>query len=322
MTVDLTRFIFNSNNLDEGFTQSEISTLSNCGMKWNLGYNIGLRLKGGFSWALAVGSSVHDCIEQMLVSRSPNFVLQPFQYPPGTLLTPAEQDKEYYWRCVVQAMMEAFAIYYKDDWNREYDVKDIEMELDIKWQGLRLRGKIDWKMMYADLSKYIVDWKTCSRLDKGMTEEWDFRFQFMFYPWAAKQMGMDINGFMPCAIKKPELRVKIGESVETFAARVRFDMITDPDKYFYRELLPLTDGAMKHFEDVVLAPKVARLQILADPNPSLQNIQRAIALDMNTDHCQRYGAPCEFIRLCRHGWDDYGFEYETKHQKHTELTEE
>lgn len=316
----LNKFVFNPANLSEGFTQSEMTTLDNCGMLWNWRYNLGLRLKNTFSWALVVGSACHDCIEQMLAKHSAEFTLAPFQYPEGTLLTPAEKEKEYYWQCVVQAMMEAWAVYHKDDFNREYTMKDIEMELDIVWMGLRLRGKLDWKMQYDDGSKYIVDWKTCSRLDKSMAEEWDFRFQFMFYPWAAKQMGMDINGFMPSAIKKPELRQKIGESVETFAARVRFDMISDPEKYFYRELLPLTDGAMKHFETQVLAPKVARLQLLANPDPSLSDLQRAIAHNMNTDYCQRYGRPCDFIRLCRHGWDTYGFEYEQRQNKHDELT--
>lgn len=153
-----------------------------------------------------------------------------------------------------------------------------------------------------------------------MAEEWDFRFQFMFYPWAARRMGVEVNGFMPTAIKKPELRQKMGESVESFAARVRTDMIVDPEKYFYREKQIITKDAMEHFEKFVLAPKVARLQLLSNPDPSFQPFQQAIAWDMNTDYCQKYGRPCEFIRLCRHGWDKYGFEYEARPNKHEELS--
>lgn len=320
----LDKYIFNPANLTEGFTQSEISTLSNCGMLWYYRYNLGLKAKGSFSWALVVGDAVHDAIEQLLASRGEFFTLKEFRYPEGVLLTPTEREKEYYWKCVTQAMMEAYQLYWKKAGDFEYDyntLEDIEMEIDTEFQGFRLRGKLDWKMKPgAHESTFIVDHKTCSRLDKSMAEEWDFRFQFMFYPWAARRMGFEINGFMPNAIKKPELRQKMGESVEGFAARVKADMIIDPEKYFYRERQVLTKDSMEHFERRVLRPKIARLQLLANPDPALQQVQQAIAWDMNTDYCQKYGRPCEFIRLCRHGWDKFGFEFEQRPAKHEELS--
>lgn len=315
------KFRFNPANLDEGFTQSEISTLSNCGMLWNLRYNLGLRQTGVFSWALVVGDAVHDAVEQLLATRGETFTLKPFRYPTDVILSPAQLDKEQYWIGIANVMVEAYREYWKGDFDYFYEpATDIEMELDTVYEGLRLRGKLDWKMRPGvHEGFFIVDHKTCKRLDKSMAEEWDFRFQFMFYPWAAERMGHKIHGFMPNAIKKPELKVKIGESLEAHFARVRVDMLTEPEKYFYRERQVITKEAMSHFENVVLKPKIARLQLLANPDPSLQNAQIAIAHDMNTDHCQRYGAPCDYISLCRHGWEKFGWMYSQRQSKHEEL---
>jgi len=323
----LDKFVYNPANRELGFTQSEISTLSNCGMKWNLLYNHCLKKTGTFSWALVVGDAFHDAMEQLYRNRGQGFVLKEFKFPIDVILTNNQKAEEHYWRQVLQAMIEAYVIYYKDDFSRWiYTDSDVEEEICIEYMGFKLRGKIDLRFEPApNRGLHILDHKTTSKIDAEVTAGWDFRFQFMFYLWLDWKSGRNPRGFYTNAVKKPQLRRKNNgtEPVEEFAQRVRTDMIQEPEKYFYRDVLPISSGALKHFEDVVLAPKIARLQILEDSDSkyfhSAPEAQKAIALDMNTDECQRYGAPCQFIDLCRHGWDQHGFEFTQRPAKHEEL---
>lgn len=332
----LDTFTFNPANMELGFTQSELSTMSNCGMKWNLLYNHCLKRQGEFSWPLVVGDAFHDGMEQMYATRGQMCTLKDFRYPIDVILTPTQRSEEEYWRQITTILLTTYQQYYHQDFTEfEYDVEDIERTIDLDYQGFKLRGKIDLIFRpAAKQSVYIMDHKTTSRIDPNTAAGWDFRFQFMFYLWCAWKSGMvprdQLGGFYINAVKKPQLKRKANgsESLEAFVERCRLDIVTDPDKYFYRERLPLTDGALEHFETIVLAPKLARLQLITKGLQQegsvsiLKSAQKAIALDMNTDHCQFYGKPCEFLDLCRHGWDAHGFQYTQRETKHEELDTE
>jgi hypothetical protein len=217
-------------------------------------------------------------------------------------------------------MVDAYAIYYKAD-PITWDIVHVERELDVMYRGFRLRGKIDLKVKQKN-GLWIVDHKTMSRLNRDVVAGWDFRFQFMFYIWLMSMIDKDkIEGYIVNGVKKPELRVKQNETIQGFAARVREDMIANPDKYFYREEYPITKGALEHFRLEVVDPYLDKLQFIIDnpTNPLANSLMR----EKNTSECQKWGgAPCPYIDACRHGLEKMRFLYTTKPQKHEELEEQ
>lgn len=315
-TPKLVPALIHRNTISEGFTQSEISDMS-CMQRWNYRYNQRLQKPGVIRFPFIVGSAWHNAMEQFYATAGARVTVATMQPEPNDIPSLADLEEFKYWNAVLPKMMEAYAIYYKQD-AIKWKIFNIERELDVEYRGLRLRGKID---LTLDDGKgiWILDHKTTSRLMKDIVAGWDFRFQFMFYIWMLSKVEPDIQlkGYYVNAVKKPELRVKKTESLPEFAERVRYDMIVEPEKYFYREPYFITKGNLDHFEQVVVNPKQTRIQFVID-NPD-HPLSRAIIEDKNTDECQKYGgAPCEFIDLCRYGDKMKGLFVE-KDRKHLEL---
>lgn len=307
--------LIHRNTISEGFTQSEISDMS-CMQRWNNRYNQRLQKPGIIRFPFVVGSAWHGGMEQFYATKGARVHIATLQPAEGDIPSLADLEEFKYWNAVLPMMMEAYAIYYKQD-HIKWKIHSIEREMDVTYRGLRLRGKIDLTINDGS-GDWIVDHKTTSRLMKDIIAGWDFRFQFMFYIWMLSKVDpMKIKGYYVNAVKKPELRVKKTESLEEFAVRVRQDMIIEPDKYFYREPYLISKGNLDHFEQVVVNPKITRLLFVID-NPD-HPLSRAIIEDKNTDECQKYGgAPCEFIDLCRYG-NMMKALFREKERKHLEL---
>lgn len=313
--------LINPVSYSEGFTQSELSTFGACAQKWFWRYNKLFEKKGSFSFALMVGSGAHEYLEQYYRTQGKRANVATLQFEEGVIASVADYSTLDYWNLVLPAMMRAYAIYWKND-HDAWDILSVEEDVDIEWEGFRLRGKIDLEF-YSKKHKghYILDHKTAARLTKEMVAGWDFRFQFMFYLWLKTKVKSKhkLNGYFINAIKKPELRVKQNETVPAFAQRVFQDMITEPEKYFYRDRYPVTKERMQHFEDFTVRPRLRLMSMMNDPSLPFE-IRTAVAWNKNTDECQHYtGAPCPYIDLCQHGERAMGFLYETREVKHKEL---
>ena len=313
-------FTMNPERAAEGFTQSEITLMDDCGQKWYYRYHELLRKRGDFSWALLVGSAMHAALEQMYATKGERWAVPSLQFPPGTILSPAQQEKELYWTHVLPAMLTAYSQHYANEFEK-FVIEEIEEKVEVYFEGFTFRGMIDLRFHPISTDgEWIMDHKSASRLTIETTAGWDFRFQFMFYLWLKWKQGKTrLRGYFINGIKKPELRVGKKETIQAFAERVRQDMVFEPQKYFYREKLIMTADAMTHFERVVLMPKIYRLrQVTGVYGPELAG---AIVHNLNTSHCQAYGIPCEFLPLCRHG-QEMLFDYERRDHKHEELEAE
>lgn len=309
--------LINIGTVEEGFTQSEFSEMS-CMQRWNYRYNQRLQKPGRIYFPFLIGSIFHEAMEQFYTTAGARVAVATLQFEEGDVPSAGDLEEQSYWNAVLPMMVEAYCIYYKAD-PIKWKIIRVEQELDIVYRGFRLRGKIDLTITIDANGNWIVDHKTASRFNKDVIAGWDFRFQFMFYIWllSKTENPIPIKGYYVNAVKKPELRVKKNESLPEFAARVRQDMIVEPDKYFYREPYIITKDALAHFEKVVVDPKLTQLQFVID-NPD-HPLSEAIITNKNTDECQKYGgAPCEFIELCRHG-EKMKFLYRVKPQKHSEL---
>ena len=318
-------FVLNPERAAEGWTQSEITLMDDCGQKWFYRYHELLRKKGDFSWALIVGSAFHATLEQMYATQGQRWAVPTLVFPPGTVLSGQQMEKEMYWNHVLPAMCTAYSQYHASDFEK-FVVEEIEEKVEVEFMGFKFRGMIDLRFRpIAKDGQWIMDHKTASRIDTATTAGWDFRFQFMFYLWLKwKQGTVPLRGYFINGVKKPELKIKKTESLPEFAERCRQDMVFEPQKYFYREKLIMTADAMEHFERHVLMPKIIRLQMLAGQasiGEESEVIAATVARNMNTSHCQAYGIPCEFLDLCRHG-QDMMFNYERRDHKHEELEAE
>lgn len=319
---ELLEFEINPDIVDDGFTQSETTLWDNCGEAWYLRYNMMLSKKNQFSWALTYGSWIHDALEGFYKSGG-----KLKQWNPKvdlSLLKKLKQDEmESYWKAVGQAQVDVYFNHYKNDF-KHFDInpKLVETIIETEYQGVRLKGMVDLPVK-LDGGYYIMDHKTTSRIDKKVLMGWDFRFQFMFYVWLAKRQWPDlkIKGFIPNAIKKPEIKLKVNESHFEFAERVRMDMRDRCELYFWRDTCIIKKDDMDHFEREILQPKIDRLKFMLDTKVP-DKYKAAIVRNKNTDHCLRYGQPCEFLPLCQHGFAIEGFQYKRREVKHEELDAE
>lgn len=323
--IDPQQFTINPGNIAEGFTQSEMQTLDDCAEKWYLSYNLLLKKRGSFSWALTYGSWIHSALEEFYTCKGrytwePEIPMDKKKFMSAAML--ADED---YWREIGRVQMEVYASYRKKDLKILQPLQDgVEQILDIEFEGIRFKGMIDLVLFHTlHNGNFIMDHKTCSRIDKQTTMGWDFRFQFMFYSWLAwkKWPDLKIKGTLINAIKKPGLQRKQGESIQAFGQRVNFDMLEKPEAYFYRERLLLTKGALQRFEDTILRPKINRIKLFRDPKIS-DETKFAILRNKNTGHCLAYGQACPFLACCQHGTEIEGFQYHTREHKHEELETE
>jgi len=307
--------------MSEGCTQSEITTFDNCAMLWLWRYGMLLRRKGSMSWASIYGTAAHSTWEQMYATKGQRWSPAALKIPADVVMTVERQKQKEYWEGVLDVQMRKYAEYYKDDFTL-WNIKDIEVDVDVVFEGLRLRGKIDLTFTEHDGRFWLLDFKTTSRLDLPTVLGWDFRFQFMFYLWLATLQLKDVKfaGYYINALKKPSIKVKQNEALPTYLGRLEGEMGAEPDKYYYRSRLLLTSTSLSYFESNVLRPKLERIKLLTNPNIS-DTVKESLCGNMNTDHCQRYGA-CEFLPLCEHGYDLESFQYEERRAKHEELEEE
>lgn len=310
----------------EGLTQSEMQTWDNCAEKWYLGYNLKLSHRSQFSWATTYGSWVHNTLEEFYRSKGKRWHWQP---EVDELILRRQNAKvmrqrELYMK-LGKIQMEVYASQYKHDF-KLYDILSTEDIIDIEFEGVRLKGKVDVLAYHKGYKRVgLWDHKTTGRLDRDTALGWDFRLQFMFYTWLAyhhpdwkKQRP---RSFMVNAMKKPQLKWGDTEPVDAYLQRVQIDMVQKPEKYLYRDTLLLKEGDLEHFEKTILRPKIERVKMLFNPKVS-DDVKLIITRNKNTDTCRKYGQACEFLPVCQHGLDVEKRGYMRREVKHRELQEE
>lgn len=290
-------------------------------MLWFWRYGMMLDKLGTISWASIYGTACHSTWEQMYATQGQRWSPAPLKIPIKSLSLDQQKQREY-WEGILPVQMSAYAHYWRDDF-KFFKIQKAELVLDhVLPNGIRLKGKVDLVFTLTEDGLWILDNKTSVRLDLKTVMGWDFRFQFMFYVWLASlTLGDTFKGYYINAMKKPTIRVKQKESFEEFKLRLENEMTMEPEKYYYRERLLMNKGSLEYFEKNVLGPKIARIQLLTNPEIS-DTIKSSIVNNMNNDYCQRYGGPCIYLPLCNHGYDLEGFQYTQRDIKHTELEDE
>jgi len=300
----------------EGFTQSEICTWDDCAEKWYLGYNHNLEIKGGFEWHFVYGDAVHETLENFYKFGTEEVAA--LQFPEGTLLTSAQEYERDMWQGILEVQMERYFHRYQDDLE-VFSPWVVEKEVEVEFEGVKLRGKIDLGYdVDGGETNILSDHKTYGVEDY---EGWNFRFQFMFYIWLAqKAFNRKVRKFIVNGIKKPQLRQGKKESLPTFVTRIRQAHIQEPEKYFVRHTLPTIKQSMEHFEERVLRPKLERIKLLTQEGTS-DIVIESLVRNQNTNNCVKYGRACEFLPICKHGYKSPSQFYTQRPNKHRELNQ-
>jgi hypothetical protein len=308
--------VLNNDSINAGFTQSEITTWDDCAEKWYLGYNHMLRRRGSFAWYFAFGSAVHKALEDYYTRGTMSESFTSLQLPDDAILDATQESDRDYWEALLPIQMEQYARHWKDGHDASIEVEAI---IHVQFQGVHLSCKID-RLIRSGGGLVLWDHKTASRFDQTALTGWDFRFQFMFYMWMVQQYrgGEPVKEFVVNGIKKPALRLKKDESQASFLARIKADMIQQPDEYFKRIPLASIAGSMKHFEERVLKPKLERIALLTQPTTPA-SIVEVLARNQNTNSCVKFGSVCQFLPICQNGFKLEGFQYVQRDSKHEEL---
>lgn len=307
-------------SLAEGFTQSELVVMDACPEKWYRSYNQMLRRQGVFHWYNVYGTAAHSSWDSFYANQTGGYELATLQIPPDVILTADDQAKLRYYENLLRVQMDRYCTYYSEDFAL-YEIEQTEQVIHIEHEGIRFSGKIDL-VVREDERFGPWDHKTSSMFTAEVFAGWNFRFQFLFYAWLLwKHTGTEPNTIWWNGMRKPQLRQKQGESFEELIVRIEQNMIQEPKKYFVRQMLPLDEGVLAHFEKRILGPKLSRLKALTDGNtPDI--IIETLGRNMNTSECVRFGKVCEFLALCKSGWALEGMSYVPRDTKHEELDSE
>lgn len=304
--------------VEQGFTQSELSMLDECSMKWNLSYNNLLVKSGKMNWALWVGTAWHNFQELWRLANG-ELNLQEHhgdeEFDPEIIRDSEFEQQLEYWKGVLPAYQQTYARLYKGE--EKWDYLYIEEELKAEFMGFQIRGKID---LASDKFKFIRDFKTTSSSWLTSPNGWHFKLQFMTYCWLMSKNQPKFTekqfDFQLDMMQKPALKqTKADGTLAGHIRRVCGDIRDRPEFYFTRSTQMILPEHIRHFEQHVLGPKIERIALVQE-NPEAA---RSIMENMNTNACNAYGNQCDFFEICSQGWDVGKFFFTQRNQKHQEL---
>lgn len=310
----------NPKTFSEGWTQSEISTLDECGYKWYLMYNLRLSNTDP-NWYFLVGSAWHRIMETMYNNKGKKWEPAKIIFDEYTEESSEREALAEQWEKILNVYAEEYLRLYFDEFaSLQIEGVEDEADLEIEWkdQTIRLRGLIDLRGNLLG-QQVLYDHKSSSGLSGALLRAWEMRFQFMFYYWLRAQIdGKPAQKFIVNAMIKPKIRIKQAETLAGFLIRLRNEIRADPSKYFYRESLILTKGKMEKFEKETLAPKLNRIALIQNPDTSME-VLSSIVFNRNTEACidSVTGAQCPFLSVCDK--DLSHFQLPTRKHKHPEL---
>lgn len=298
----------------DGVTQSELSLLDECALKWNFRYNNLLKKADFFNWNFFVGTAWHNFHQKWRESKGK---LNPKSFSPPEIPANIGRDSEFektldYWSQVLPVYQVEYAKLYKEEATHDWVI--IEKELSADYGGWTIRGKID---LASDKPRFIRDFKSTASAWLITPDGWHFKLQFMLYCWLMVKNYPEWDkkpfDFQLDMMQKPALRQTKQETWPAHVQRVCNDIPARPEFYMTRKSYVITSDAIKRFEQHVLRPKIERLELARNP----ANI--SIITNPNTNACNAYGNQCEFFNICEKGWDAGKFFFEKRAMKHEEL---
>jgi hypothetical protein len=298
------------------YTQSELQTFCDCRVKHKLSYDDLLKPKSA-NTAFYLGSLVHKWLEYYYLGK-----------PQALDLVVKEVSKDYTDKMkddqiresneAIAALKSIVEVYPKFDPVIKYklQVRAVEHQFynpDPQVPSRKGSGKIDIAAIAKDGKIWIMDHKTVSRFEDKYVNSFRLNRQMQTYLMAVrcdpvlKNLGRTIGGIIPNIIRKPSLRKKETEGDDVFLKRVKDDILSRPEEYFYSDMIVYEDDVNKRFES-------AEWPIVRE----MRNPNRLIY--PNFSQCYNFGR-CPFYAICTNEPGHQSL-YMKKTTRHEELTKE
>lgn len=297
-------------------TNSELSTIKRCERNHYYRY-VMLRTVAGRAQALADGTAVHEWLED-------------FWLPGNGQRIPSSPG--------LRALCKGYQARYLND---NYETLAVEKELTFTInENIRIALKLDGLIRDADGKLWVLEHKTSSQDTSAGSQYWQalrIDTQISTYVLACHVNGIEVEGVLYDVLDKPRLkqlqatpeadrkytkakkdqpsRLYAGqrdtdETDGEFEARVIADIAEDPDKYYRREFIRVSD------EQITEAAGELREWALR----AVMNAGRVNLPVRNSAGCMKWGRLCDYFPVCSKATQIES--YPVLDRKHQELSED
>ena len=311
-------------SIKEGVTQSLLSSFVDCRMRCRL-YLDGWQPAGRTKESLHYGSLFHFMLERLGKGVMAGETSRAAYQCGGVwwdanvgmfrALQPADADASLLQlteQCVAQAMgvWDGYLTRYPKDLDADRWL-ELEGVFDVDWSGYRLRGKRDGMLRDAKGNLWLFETKTKSQIsDDTVASTLAFDFQSLFYLTAnqaelkargekAKLVGVRYN-----VIRKPQHKLKVGESLADYSDRIADDVAKRPDHWFFRYEARYGKKTLEEFQGQLLA----KLQTFEQWSSNRDSVSGADDLLRSTYRneaaCQKRWN-CRYISWCAGARQEY-----------------
>lgn len=256
---------------DVGITQSMLSKFQMCRRAWLLSLN--RWEQPGAGKYMGYGSMVHEVLDKMYSAISsgdirqeelPDLITQSIDaYDMGKAWSAEDAEIQ---KAKAQAILECYIIIFVKDF-AELRFEAVEEQFDVKWNGIRLRGKVDGKFRDKNGGRWNMEHKNYSRIvEETLSLCLTFDLQNLFYMLADQLKHYPVSkGILYNILRNPEVRKMDGGPAEIYRM-LKDKVMKDPRHYFIRYELPYGKPDMTQFEgelkwklndinDIIMVPK-------------------------------------------------------------------
>lgn len=293
--------------LSDGLTQSMLKTYMSCPHAFLFSINRWEQI--GKVWKTNFGNFFHEILAYFIENpadalkedweKTANEVIDSYLSKEDLRELPDEIETD---RGLVIALIGGYLNQYKEDFAK-FKPYEVEKTFDAEYRGFRLRGKIDAVIKNQNGELWKQEHKTSGRISEDIKiASLAFDFQNLFYTFVKKRvLGEDIKGTIYNVNRKPQLRKRKTENLPDFIKRVREDIDSRPEWYYYRYEIQYTERDLDRFQQ--------------DLDSLLNEIKdvvggKIIPIRRNYMSCDRGMYPCDFLEMCSSGLKDKFYQKE------------
>jgi hypothetical protein len=282
---------------DVGITQSMLTKFQTCRRAWLLSINRWELPEAGKY--MGYGSMVHEVLDKMYTAVSsgdirqeelPDLITQSIDaYDMGKAWSAEDTEMQ---KAKAQAILECYIIIFKKDFG-ELRFEAVEEQFDIKWNGIRLRGKVDGKFRDKNGGGWNMEHKNYSKIvEETLSLCLTFDLQNLFYMLADMVThGKMLKGVLYNILRNPEVRKMDGGPAEIYRM-LKDKVMKDPRHYFIRYELPYGKPDMSQFEEE-LYHKLADIQFVIGAGKLAQ-----FSMCYKNERACTSPYTCEYIGAC------------------------
>jgi hypothetical protein len=177
----------------------------------------------------------------------------------------------------------------------EFDENDTEKEFNISFgnmRGIRFKGRVDG-LVKLNNQWWIREVKTSGLTPRQFSGRMNTSVQATGYVYAMKKLGYDVQGVMYDVIKKPLIRKRTTDSVDSYGQRII-------EMYKNDNLRPTVDREF-YSRHLIYRSPLQLEQYVQDTEELIRDIRRHKKHGnwyRNLDQCWNYNTECPYARIC------------------------